>query len=290
MLILREAGAAIRRTPLMSAMTALVIAVSLAIIGIFALLSLRANELLTEFKKKVTIEVYFEPSISSGDAESISNDFVKSLHSVTSYTYISKEDALKEYVERSGEDVERILGYNPFPAGFRMTFADLTSTKIKNISEQLSGVQGVKDIIVDRKTLAELEKRQITLETLTFALGGIFFAIALAIVAATIRLAIQSRREAIRTMKLLGASRRTIILPYFLEGGFAGFIGGLLGSGLLFLFHQYMLPGIAPELMTTLGKEDLFMIFGVITSTGLVIGIMGSIFASLTMMRKAISD
>lgn len=286
MLILRETGAAIRRTPLMSAMTAIVIAVSLAIIGIFALLSFRANELLTEFKKKLTIEVYFEPSIASSDAQNTSDDFTKSLHSVTSYSFISKEDALKEYVERSGEDVERILGYNPFPAGFRLTVADLTSTKINEVSKMLSGIPGVKDIIVDRKTLAELEKKQTTLETLTYALGGIFFLIALAIVAATIRLAIQSRREAIRTMKLLGAKRSTIIFPYILEGGFAGLIGGLLGAVILYLFHQYMLPGIAPELMTTIAMEDMVKIFAAITLAGLAIGAKGSLFASLTIMKN----
>ncbi len=286
MLILREAGAAIRRTPLMSIMTAFVIAVSLAIIGIFALLSLRANELLTEFKKKVTIEVYFEPNVSSLDARNTADGFVKGLKDVLLYTFITKEDALKEYVERSGEDVERVLGYNPFPSGCRLNFTNLTSAKIKDVTEELSRVAGIKDIMVDRKTLAELEKRQATLETLTYALGGIFFAIAFAIVAATIRLAMQSRREAIRTMRLLGARRSTIILPYFIEGGFAGLIGGLLGASLLYLFHEQMLPGIAPELVTGLMKgEELYIVIGSLVAAGLVIGAAGSLIASLRTAR-----
>ena len=55
MLILKEAIAAIRRTPMMTVLTALVIAVTLAVIGVFSLLVLRAPESLDEYRSKVPI-------------------------------------------------------------------------------------------------------------------------------------------------------------------------------------------------------------------------------------------
>src|SRR5258708_809064 len=144
MLVLKEAAAAIRRTPIMSVMTALVIAVSVALCGIFAMLAMQANNSLEEFRAKLVIEAFFDPSVSSEDALISVNEKIKPLGQVISLKYISKEDALADYEKNSGEDVQGILGYNPLPASALMTFRDLTSTNAKNIRKQILSIEGMK--------------------------------------------------------------------------------------------------------------------------------------------------
>ena len=279
-LVIKETAAALRRTPIMSVMTAIVIAVSLAICGMFAMLTKRANDSLEEFRAKLVIEAFFDPSVTSDDAKQSTNENIKSIAGISSLKTISKEDALEEYVKTSGEDVEQILGYNPLPASTRMTFDNLTSAKAKWIRSQLMAVHGMKDVLYDEKSLVALEIRSQTLYLLALVLGGALLLISLTIVISTIRLAIEARYDTIHAMQLLGAGRMTIILPYMLEGGFAGFIGGLLAGGLILLFHFFVIPAIASDLSTNIsGARDYSILFGSGAVLGLAIGMIGSFIA-----------
>jgi len=280
-LILREAIAALRRTPIMSVMTSIVIAVSLGLCGIFAMLTKRANDSLEEFRAKLIVEAFFNPSVSSEEAEQLTNTKTKSLPEITSSKFISKEDALSDYEKNSGEDVQGILGYNPLPASVRMTFDNLSSAKAKVIHSQLLAIDGMKDVRYDEKSLVALEKRSQTLYLLALALGVVLLLVSLTIVISTIRLAIEARHDTIHAMQLLGAGRSTVILPYIIEGGFAGIIGGLLSGGLILLFHFFVIPAIAADLVTNISQtKDYVMLFGAGAMIGLVIGTLGSFTAS----------
>jgi cell division transport system permease protein len=265
----------------MSILTAFVIAVALATSGIFAILILRAQESLDEYRAQVPIEAYFDPSISSQEAEQASDEKIKTSAEISSYLFVSKEQALKEYIERSDEDAERILGYNPFPAGVRLKLKDMTTGNAAKMKSLLAGVPGMKDIIFESKTLAELEKRNKTLLLLAYLIGGFLLVTSVAIVTATVRLATASRAEAIRTMKLLGAGRMMIATPYIIEAIFAGIIGGLIAYGLVLLFHSYALPSIAPELMTGISSlaQPWLLVVGAAV-IGLVVGFAGSVFVA----------
>lgn len=280
MLILKEAIAAIRRTPMMTVLTALVIAVTLAVIGVFSLLVLRAQESLDEYRAKVPIEAYFDASISSIDAQN-SVSGLRSHPNIAEYRFVSKEEALEEYVNRSGEDVERIVGYNPFPAGVRMTLKDMTSANADEMKSTLTSVSGIKDIIFESKTLVGLEEKTETLLLLAYLFGGFLIITSLAIVISTARLAISARRETIRTMKLLGAGKATLTLPYIIESVFAGFIGGALAYGLVITFEEYGVSRIAPGLIADITKYgDPWMHIFAFVVLGKFIGFFGSVFVA----------
>jgi cell division transport system permease protein len=280
MLILKEATAAIRRTPLMTVLTTLVIAVTLAVIGVFTLLVLRAQESLDEYRANVPIEAYFEASITSADAQNSTTELRRDPN-IAEFRFVSKEEALEEYVNRSGEDVERIVGYNPFPAGVRMTLKDMTSVQAARMRSKLISVSGVKDIIFESKTLVGLEEKTKTLLLLAYLFGGFLIITSLAIVISTARLAITARRETIRTMKLLGAGKPTLILPYIIESVFAGFIGGALAYGLVISFEEYGISRIAPGLIADITKygEPWMHILGFVV-IGKFIGFFGSVFVA----------
>ena len=280
-LIIKETAAALRRTPIMSVMTSIVIAVSLGLCGIFAMLTKRANDSLEQFRAKLVVEAFFNPSIPSDEAQQIANDKIKSIPGITSLKFTSKEDALTDYVKNSGEDVEGILGYNPLPVSVRMTFDNLTSVKAKSIRSGLTHVEGIKDVLYDETSLISLEKRSQTLYLLAVALGGILLLVSLTVVISTIRLATQARHDTIHAMQLLGAGRMTIIFPYILEGGFAGIIGGLLAGGLILLFHFFVIPAIAADLVTNISAtKDYLTLFGAGAVIGITIGIIGSFAAT----------
>lgn len=282
MLILREAAAAIRRTPLLSALTAFVIAISLAVIGVFGLVWLRATQSLDEYRAKLEIEAFFTPHISSDSAQAMARDLLASLASVKTSHFISKEDALKEYTSASGEDVQKIVGYNPLPAGVRMTFNDLTTARSSQIISKLRESPNIAEVLFDGKTLRSLEQRQKTLLTLTYVVGSFLLLVSISLAASLAHLAMLARREAIRTMLLLGATRATIVLPYAIEATTAGIIGGAIAVGALAALHEVALPRIAPDLLVTSATtSDRLIIAAVLIGLGGLLGFIGSTMTSI---------
>ncbi|HYM20836.1 MAG TPA: permease-like cell division protein FtsX [Candidatus Kapabacteria bacterium] len=282
MLIVREALAAIRRTPLLSALTALVIAISLAVIAFFILLSLRATQTLDEYRSRLPVEAYFDPSISSESAKDLSHDIIMSLGDVSTSKFISKEDALKEFTFSSGEDLVGVVGSNPLPAGVRMTFVKLSSIRAAEIIRVLHSSKGITDILFDGKTLLSLENRRKTLFTLTYLVGGFLLLVSVALAASLARLAMLARRETIRAMSLLGAKRQTIVIPYYIEAFTAGSIGGLISAASVILLHEFAIPKVAPELVisTYTSNEMILFIAGNVILGGLL-GLVGSMFSTL---------
>jgi cell division transport system permease protein len=282
MLILREAAAAIRRTPLLTALTAFVIAISLAVIGVFALVSLRAAQSLDAYRAKLQIEAYFDPQIASDAAKTLSREIVAKLSQVRSSHFISKEEALKEYTAASGEDVTRVVGYNPLPAGIRLTFIDLSTVRAASIIATLHSSNGIKDILFDGKTLRSLEERQRTLLAVTYSVAAFLLLVSIALAASLARLAMLARREAIRTMLLLGANRSSIVLPYAIEATTAGVIGGAIAVGVLAALHEFAIPRIAPDLLVVSASQDEIILFAAaVVVLGGLLGLTGSMMTSL---------
>lgn len=287
MLILRETFMAIRRTPLMSAMTAFVIAVALAVIGVFGIIIIRANDVLTEFRSNQTIEAYFNTDLSSAEAQAIAERDIKPLSGITSYTFISREEALIDYEKHSGEDVTAALGYNPLPAGIRVKMDNLTSESARRTESRFTQTEGIEKVSIDHKTLEELENRQSGLMTLAIAIGGLLLLVALVVVAATVRLAMHARREAVRTMRLLGATRTTIVTPFILEGMFAGAMGAILGIALAHAIVTYGLPMLMPEMQMTLTmRQEYIVLAGAIALTGVFLATLSSSVTAFSLIRK----
>lgn len=282
MLIIREALAAMRRTPMLSILTATVIAISLALIGIFALLSVRTSESLEDYRGKLPIEAYFDPAINSEAAGERYSQIVKSYSDITTKKFISKEDALREYMTYSGEDLQKVVGYNPLPAGMRMTFLSLSTHRATEIISALKKTDGIKEVIFDGNTLSLLEAKKKTLLTLTYALGGFLLLVSIALAGSLARLAMESRRDTIKAMSMLGAARRTIILPYCLEGMTSGVVGGLAAAGAVFSLHEFALPRITPELsLGTISQENILLLFAANIILGAALALVGCLLTAL---------
>lgn len=286
MFILKETFIALRRTPLMSAMTAFVLAIALGVIGIFGILIIRAHDGLTEFRSNLIIEAFFNSETSSEQALEIADHSIKTLPGVTSYTFISREDALADYEKHTGENVSEALGFNPLPAGVRITMSDLTSVTARQAEQKIKRVQGIDKVTIDHSTLEVLESRQDGFVLLAIAIGGMLLLVALVVVAATVRLAMHARHDAVRTMRLLGASRSTVVLPFVFEGMIAGAAGSLLGIALAHAVVTYGLPMLMDMRVTLTMRDEYIALAGAIVITGILLTVLSSAVTAFSLIRK----
>jgi len=264
-------------------MSAITIAMAIGLGGVLAYLSSRAQDTLEEIGSHLRMEAFFDPAMSSADVAVLLKSEVSKINGVKSPAEISKEQAIKEYKRATGEDAEAVLGFNPLPASIRIQLATPRSMDAARISAALKHIRGVLEVHFDAQALCALEDRAEGLRMLTMLIGGLLLIAALTFIHTTTRLAIQARRETLRTMILLGASRSTIQLPFVLEGATSGFLGGILGCALFLIIGRLMLPQISPELgipHLTSGNGSILALIQL--GVGLLLGIFVSYFSVLT--------
>ena len=86
-----------------------------------------------------------------------------------------------------------------------------------------------------------------TMQLLLLLFGGAMGVIALVLLAATLRLAIFSRREAINTMKLVGATKWFILKPFLRRSALQGLVAGV-AAALMFISALFALDYNMPQL------------------------------------------
>jgi cell division transport system permease protein len=123
------------------------------------------------------------------------------------------------------------------PESFRVGLVD--PEKYEVISEAFSSEPGV-DIVSDQREYLEEIFGYINIASLV-ALGiAVVMSVgAILLVATTIRLSAFSRRRETGIMRLVGASKAIIQLPFILEGVIAAILGAAIASGTLWAVLHY---------------------------------------------------
>ena len=273
--IFREGFSGFKRAKLSTVAAIMTICISLLLLGSFSILVLNANSIVESLREKVEMEAFLGDHLSPIEV-SIVRDSIASLLGVREVRYISKEQAAAIFKEEFGEDIHRVLDFNPLPASIKIFLSDgyKTSRGAASVYNAVKQIKGIDDVIY-RKTLLEmLDRRATTFLWLIFGIGVFITISSVFLVANTIRLAIYAKRNIIKTMKLIGATRSFIRWPFVLEGLVQGLVGGCAAAGILFLVFEYLAEWISAELSDFVLIEPIY--YGAIVGVGCVLGILGS--------------
>jgi cell division transport system permease protein len=285
-MLIREALRTIRRTPLAMTMAALTIATALGLSAIFLHLTFRAQQALEDVRSNLLVEAYFDPAIPSDVAEQRSAPALARNRLVRSKRFISKEMAKEEYAKNSGEDIEAVLGMNPLPASIRLHLRDMSVPTLNAVERELRAVEGIHEVRSDLGMLRKLEERSSALELVAIAITILLGISSLAFMGATVRLSVETRRQTIHVLKLLGARKSVLYMPFALEGMLAGLIGGLLGAGLFALLNEAVLSRVSTELVFTASPMRMVASLGLIAIVGVLLGFLISLIAALRFVPK----
>ncbi|MBM4169129.1 MAG: ABC transporter permease [Ignavibacteria bacterium] len=276
--ILKEGFSGFRRAKLSMTAAIITITISLLLLSSFSILLINANSVIESLREKVEMEAFLSDAVSRKEADGI-RAHIAALEGVSRVHFVSKEEAAEIFKEEFGEDIHRVLDFNPLPASLKIFLSEgyRTAAKAEAIYLAVNQIAGVEDVIY-RKTLLEmLDRRAQTFLWVSLAIGACIAVSSIFLVANTIRLAIYAKRRIIQTMKLIGATRSFIRFPFIIEGLFQGVIGGLLAAGILFVIFEYLLLYAALPLEDFLKVDPLH--YGVIVGVGSLLGLLGSIIS-----------
>lgn len=211
----------------------------LLILGLFALLIMNIRDVSVSAKESVIISVVMKPDAKKGDIEYLQKSLALQPY-CKNIKLITPKEALDDLIEDLGQDIADVLDTNPLPTTivFNPTFEYSNSDSLQKVKKILSQIKIVDDVFYNQNLVYQLDKN-VSKITLAFIILEILFLImSMSLINNTVRLLIHSKRMEIKTMQMVGASKKFILKPFlansFIHGLFcslisiAVIIGGIL--------------------------------------------------------------
>ena len=260
------------------------ITISVLLIGAFMLFYVNVSSWVVQWGQSLSMSVYLVDDIdevTKGGIEAV----LKELPHATIQDFVSKEKAMMEMRDALGVQAGLLDGLtvNPFPASFEIMFDSKgrDETAPQKLKERLEEIEGIAEVQYSEQWVERFEGVIDMLKLAGLIIGGLLCIAVLFIVTNTIKLTIYSRQDEIEIMKIVGATDGFVKMPYLMEGGLQGLVGGCIA--LLILFSLYLLFSLRTE--GILGLPVMNIVFlkgahvGLILILSLFLGLTGSFIA-----------
>jgi cell division transport system permease protein len=218
------------------------ITMALFVVGLFGLLVIYSQELSRVVKENVKIQVYLKNQLTDADLKAIrkqlkSSDFINKDTSRQTITFISKEEAAKQFIKDTGEDFQKFLGENPLRDAFLVPVDPEFQEKAKltEIKSRVEKINGVFQVYYVESLIESINKNIARIGLVLLGLASILLLVVVLLINNTVRLALFSQRFLIRSMQLVGATRNFILGPFLWRALLHGFLAGLIASGSLLI-------------------------------------------------------
>ena len=225
------------KEPLQTLMTSAVIAIALSLPTMLYLLVENVRQLENSFDTYAQITVYVDKRANQRAIAS-AQDQLQAMPEIATVTFISAEQALKEFQALSGfGSALQYLETNPLPAVFIVEpkmAAQITIDQTNQLLEKINRLAIIEDVQIDMMWLQRLRNLTEIGRKTAIALAAILGLGVLLIIGNTIRLAIHSRRDEIVIIKLVGGTDAYVRRPFLYAGMLLGFLGALISSLILF--------------------------------------------------------
>ena len=255
---------------------------SVLIMGILGLISINYNSLGSNLKENVSFNLIINDSVEEMQIQQL----IKSLSlmpGIKSVDFISKEESANLLAHNLGQDFLKVLGHNPLSHIIEVRFESdyLIRINAKNQINEFINYSEVDDVIYDENLISLLEKNFTRIGVLLLCLAVFFFLIAFALINSNIRLTIYAKRFNIKTMQLVGATKKFIQKPFLISNLKSTILACLLGNVILIVLLSLAIEKF-PEINNLFSINQLIYLI-IITS---VINLLISISSTWIFVRK----
>lgn len=282
----------ILKQPTNSLLTIMVLAIALALPGIFYIMTNNAKALSESWDSSMAISLYLQESAKENQARELVAELINQ-DKYQSVNLITKEEALEEFKKHSGiADSLEMLNENPLPMVISIV-PDETKVALNELQSLVENLEKLP--LVDTSSLdAEWINRYQEILKISEKIGS-FISLLLAIgvlliVGNTIRLAILNRREEIQVIKLVGATDAFIRRPFLYTGFWYGLMAGVIAALMISILGN-LVAGSTNRLAEL--YQSQYQLLGLTISqtlTLIVIGALLGLFGSWISIRKHLKE
>lgn len=252
------------------------------------LLSQNLRKILTVWGEELQMTVYLSENAESPDIEGLQKK-IESNPGVGKIRFVSKDKALDEFRVQMASYAPDLLTEKDLltliPASFQVSLSEsLKAADHLKVLESLAGV------LKSEKTVSEVSYGQdwvqkyshflFYFEKACQALGVIIFCAALFVLSNVIRASVQSRRQEIEVLELIGATPAMIRRPFMVEGALMGLVSSIGAVATAYFGYNQAVGFFANELQfLQLAQHFHFLGTGLILffcGAGTLLGAFGS--------------
>ena len=195
--------------------------------------------------------------------------------------YVSKEEASQRHANEIGEDFMEFLGYNPLLNSIDVYFkaAFLNPAMVSKLSKDIGMYSYVNEVVYDKPLLDLLDENIKKITFWMLVASGVFILVAVLLINSSIRLSIYSKRLIIKTMQLVGATKRFIRRPFIQRHLLMSCIGAVIAMGGMAVVIFEMQKKF-PELKILQNPTEPALVFIGVFLLGMLITLLSTFFAT----------
>lgn len=274
-----------------------VISVTLAlfVVGLFGLLVIYSQQLEKQVRENIRLQVYLKSNLTENQRLQIENKLLSqqftSKQSRKAVTYVSKEQAAKNFIAETGEDFIKFIGENPLKDAYLVTIDPSYHTKaqLEKIKTDIQKMNGVFQVYYVEGLIESVNDNVVKIG---FFLGGLIVVLLITVVLLinnTLRLALFSQRFLIRSMQLVGAKNWFIQRPFMFRAAGYGLLSGVIASFLMWIMSDYARNRIID--LNLLHREDQFYILlGLLILIGVIVAVVSTFFSIRKYLKMSLDQ
>jgi len=256
------------------------IALVLFLTGMLGIFLLNSKRVADHFKEQIVMTIYVKDAAKAAELKQLQKNL--NLNAATKkVSYVSKEDASKRHANELGEDFIEFLGYNPLLNSIDVYFkaAFLNPATVSKLSKDIERYSYVDEVVYDKPLLELLDQN---IKKITFWMllaSGVFIFAAVLLINSSIRLSIYSKRLIIKTMQLVGATKRFIRKPFIKSHVAMSTLGSIIAmAGMGGVIYE--MQSRFPELQLFQNPYEAVLVFVGVFFLGLGITLISTFFAT----------
>ncbi|MDK9699630.1 MAG: permease-like cell division protein FtsX [bacterium] len=219
--------------------------------------SVAKNNLLRQFE----LEVYLEQGIGGATRDSVLAVLKRSAPAGTAFQYVSSLDAQEKFAQEFGSELLDLLGDNPLPASFIVTFPAPFAQpfRIREVQKLANQLDGVDEAVFEGEIASRIERLFFDAHKYVITGGSIIALLGILFAFIALRSAVVDSAGIAIVMDLLGARLSYFRSPYLLLSALLGLLAGAVS-----LLAWLTMDRIFARLETTFTVEFLILLYGLL--------------------------
>jgi cell division transport system permease protein len=269
---------------------------ALFLIGFCGLLALQSKRLVQYIKENNEVRVFLDKDLNESKLQALQakisqKPYVLFNGSAPAITFVSKDEAAKEFIAETKENFNDFLSENPLRDSYRIKLREdyFEEAKLQGVKDDLEDVDGVFEVIYQENIVDEINRNLTKVYIVLSCFAVILLFIIVVLMNNTIRLALYSQRLLIRSMQLVGATNAFIQKPFLWRGIVQGFIAGVIAVVLIALLQQLANQNIEGWAMLQ-EFDKLGMLMAGLLVLGMIIGLVSTFQAVHRYLRLSLDE
>jgi len=243
----------------------------LIVLGTLGLILSSAQKISNHLKENVEVAITLKSDSDSVEVQQLVSQ-LKSADYAKNVQYISKEQAAATLQKELGENFIDFLGYNPLKPSIIISFKSNFTEKVllKSTIHKIAANPLIEDVQYQESLISELNENLKTIAVILLSFTSLLIIVAIGLINNTIRIALYSQRQLIRSMLLVGAKKNFIRKPFLIDSVRNGTIGGAFSIIILMTCIYFAEQKIA-DLKNLIDTNTLLQVGGILLSCGVIL-------------------